>query len=261
MRRVRCRLEHDGVAGDQGRHHLPARDRNREVPGRDDPGHADRLADRHRPLVGQLRGRRVTEHPASFAGHQERDVDALLDVAASLGQDLAHLARHRSGDPLLVLGQERAEAIEELSALRGRGRAPARQRRLRSSSGPPDVGRRARLEPADDVARVGRVVALEHRAGRRIDPLAGDELPERWRLLDPRIGRCAGMDPIVVDDHRTNLLRHVRRRPPPSRHRPGTASPARSGPRDGAARGAAWRRSARRLPRSDGRARSRHRSR
>ena len=39
---------------DQRRHHLPARDRHREIPGRDDPGDADRLADAHRPLVGQF---------------------------------------------------------------------------------------------------------------------------------------------------------------------------------------------------------------
>ena len=36
MRRVAGRLEDHGVAGHEGRHHLPARDRHREVPGRDD---------------------------------------------------------------------------------------------------------------------------------------------------------------------------------------------------------------------------------
>ena len=106
----RRRLEHDRVAGDERRHHLPARDRHREVPGRDDPGHADRLADAHRPLVGQLGRDGVAEHPAALAGHQVGDVDAFLDVAARLGEDLAHLAGHRPREPLLVLGHERAEA-------------------------------------------------------------------------------------------------------------------------------------------------------
>ncbi len=72
VRRVARRLEHDGVAGHEGRHHLPARDRHREVPGRDDPGHADRLADAHRPLVGKLRRGRLAEHPAPLAGHRGR---------------------------------------------------------------------------------------------------------------------------------------------------------------------------------------------
>ncbi len=97
QRRLRGRLEHDGVAGDQRGHHLPARDRDREVPRGDDPGDADRLADAHRPLVGQLRWHRVAEHPAAFAGHQEGDVDPLLDVAPRLGDDLAHLRASSPG--------------------------------------------------------------------------------------------------------------------------------------------------------------------
>ena len=116
-----------------GRHHLPARDRHREVPGRDDPGDADRLADAHRPLVGQLRRRRVAEHPAALAGHEEGDVDALLDIAASLGQDLAHLAGHRPREALLVLGHQRPEAVQDLAALGCRGASPGgdpRPRRL-----------------------------------------------------------------------------------------------------------------------------------
>ena len=128
MGRVARRLEDDGVAADQGRHHLPARDRHREVPGRDDPGHPDRLADRHRPLVGQLGRGRVAEQAAALAGHQEGDVDALLDIAAGLGQDLAHLAGHRPGEALLVLGHQRAEAVQDLAPLRAgvrRQRRPA----------------------------------------------------------------------------------------------------------------------------------------
>ena len=73
--RVARRLENDGVAGDERRHHLPARDRDREVPGRDDPGHADRLADRHRPLVGQLataRCRRTSGGPRRPSGRRCR---------------------------------------------------------------------------------------------------------------------------------------------------------------------------------------------
>ncbi len=87
------------------------------------PGDPDRLADAHRPLVGQLGRHRVAEHPAALAGHQERDVDPLLDVAARLGEDLAHLAGHRSGQALLVLGHERAEA--RTGSRRASGRACA----------------------------------------------------------------------------------------------------------------------------------------
>ena len=74
-------------------------------------------------LSGSSRRHRVAEHPAALAGHQEGDVDAFLDVAARLGEDLAHLAGHRAGEALLVLGHERAEAVEDLAALRGRASA------------------------------------------------------------------------------------------------------------------------------------------
>ena len=66
-------------------------------------GDADRLADAHRPLVGQLARGRVAEHAPALPGHQVGDVDAFLDVAARLGQDLAHLARHLAREAFLVL--------------------------------------------------------------------------------------------------------------------------------------------------------------
>ena len=96
-------------------------------------------------LSGSSDGHRVAEHPAALAGHEEGDVDALLDVAAGLGEDLAHLAGHRPGEALLVLGQERAEAVEDLAALAGPacgasgGRAISAARTARA-----DVGRASR---------------------------------------------------------------------------------------------------------------------
>ena len=116
------------------------------------PAIADRLADAHRPLVGQLGRDRLAGHPAALARHEERDVDALLDVAARLREDLAHLARHRPGQALLVLGHERAEAVQDLAALRGGRRL--RQRGAGHLGGPHghrDVGGGAGLEPPDDV--------------------------------------------------------------------------------------------------------------
>ncbi|HEX7347042.1 MAG TPA: aldehyde dehydrogenase family protein, partial [Candidatus Limnocylindrales bacterium] len=167
--RVARRLEDHGVAGHEGRHHLPARDRDREVPGRDDPGDPDRLADAHRPLVRQLRWHRVAEHPAALAGHQVGDVDAFLDVAAGLREDLAHLAGHRAGKALLVLGHELAEAVEDLAALWCGSRLPTRQGHLGRLDRHPDVRGRAGLESPDHLASVGGVHALEGSTGHGID--------------------------------------------------------------------------------------------
>ena len=200
VRRVRRRLEDHDVAGDQGRHHLPARDGHREVPGRDDPGDAKRLADAHRPLVGELRGDRLAGHPAAFAGHQVGDVDPFLDVAARLGQDLAHLAGHRPGEPLLVLGHERPEGVQDLAALGGGGPLPHRPGRPGGADRHRHVGRATLLEPPDDVAGVGRVAALERRAGGGIAPLPGDEVAEGRRVRRGVAGRGCGVRhrPIVT---------------------------------------------------------------
>ena len=43
-RRRRRRLQHDGIAEGEGGGGLPRRDRDREIPRRDQPEHADRLA-------------------------------------------------------------------------------------------------------------------------------------------------------------------------------------------------------------------------
>ena len=172
---AQCGVSDDGLKTtvlpvDERRHRLPARDRHREVPGRDDPGDAERLADAHRPLVGELRRDRVAGHPAALAGHQVGDVDAFLDVTAGLGDDLAHLAGHRPGEPFLVLCHERPERVQDLAALGGRRAAPHRPGRLGGLDGHRDVGLRALLEAPDDVARVGRIAALERLARRSTRP-------------------------------------------------------------------------------------------
>ena len=85
-------------------------------------------ADGHRELVGHLRGHGLAEEPAPLAGHVVGDVDRLLDVAARLGQDLAHLAGHEPAELFLVLGQEPRDAEQDLAALRRRHGAPRRER-------------------------------------------------------------------------------------------------------------------------------------
>ena len=247
MRRVGCGLEDDRVPGHQRRHRLPGRDRHREVPGRDDAGNPDRLADAHRPLVGQLRRDGVAEHAASLAGHQLGDVDRLLDVAAGLGEDLAHLPGKRPREALLVATEQAREAEEDLAAARGGRRAPGRQRRLGGPDRHRDVGRRAGREAAHEVRAIGGVATLERPARTRFDPLPGDEVMPANRAAGVGRGR--------------SRLRHARTPWPPIRPRPGRASPGRSDPAGGEARGAASPRSSRRTPRWDARGRWHRRSR
>ena len=189
MGRVARRLEDDGVAGHEGRHHLPARDRDREVPGRDDPGDPDRLADAHRPLVGQLRRapcRRTSGGPRRPSGRRCRcppgrrrgpprgpcpSPGSSPATSRSLCSAISAPKRYRIS-PRFGAGVRRHSAPATSAARIGHR----------------DVRRGPLLEAPDDVARVGRVVALEGRAGRRIAPLPGDEVAERRRLGGRPVG-------------------------------------------------------------------------
>ena len=178
-RRVVRGLEHHGVPAHECRDDLPGRNGDREVPRRDHADDADRLTDAHLELVGQLRRRRLAEETPALAGHVVAHVDRFLDVAARLREHLAHLARHQLRQLVLVLGEQRAEPEQDLTALRRGNEPPARVRLLRRLHSAIDVlGRRPR-ERADQIA-VGGAPALEGLAG-GIDPLAADEIAERLR--------------------------------------------------------------------------------
>ena len=95
---------------------------------------------RHRPPVELARE----------ADREVADVDHLLDLAERLGRDLAGLDRDQLGDVGLVLGQQRAEALDERAA-HGRGHdAPARKR----LAGGGDRGRDLVLARSRDLEQV-----------------------------------------------------------------------------------------------------------
>ena len=184
------------------RENLPGRHGDREVPGGDQAADADRLADRHRELVAQLGRRRLAVEAAALAGHELRHVDGFLDVAAGLGDDLAHLARHVAGIAILALGEQLRGAQQDVGPLRRRHLAPAGiglgGRRHRAI----DVGRRRLGEAADQVAGVRRAAVLEGRARGGRHPLAIDEVgvslyAHGLQFYVP--GRCAAGTPGLED--------------------------------------------------------------
>ena len=202
-------------------------------------------------LSGSSDGDRLAEHPAALAGHQERDVDPFLDVAAGLGEDLAHLPGHRPGSRSLcsaMSAPKRYRISPRLGAGVRRHIGPAVSAALIAMR---DIGRVPGLEAADDVARVGRVAALERRARLGVGPLPGDEVPERAAVSAGRGDRVSAVcgpsrDPLEGHGDGAAAAEAQRREPVAA------LAPA-------AARGGASRRSARRSPRSGGRARSRRR--
>jgi hypothetical protein len=105
-----------------------------------------------------------------------RDVDRLLDVAARLGQDLAHLAGHESRQLFLVLGQQPRDLEQDLAALRGGHQRPGRESGLGRRDRRVDVGGARRGELADHLVVVGGADTGEGGAGAGINPLVADQV-------------------------------------------------------------------------------------
>ena len=130
-------LEHDAVAVGERRRDLPGRDRDREVPRRDEPDDADRLAGDLDLDAGPHRGQLLAGEPQRLAGEELEDLPGARRLADAFGQGLALLAR-------------RAAA---------RARPCGRGSRCRS-------GRARRSAPAGVAARPGREGRLAPRRSR-----------------------------------------------------------------------------------------------
>src|SRR5919202_5219215 len=98
------RLEHEGVAGGEGRGHLPARDLQREVPGDYEADDAERLAEGHVDAAGD--GDRLAEQPLRRARVVAEGLDYHVDLALGAGYGLADVARLEPHQ-VLPLGVER----------------------------------------------------------------------------------------------------------------------------------------------------------
>ncbi len=182
--RVGCGLQDNGVPSDESGHDLPGRDRHWEVPGRDRSDDPERLPDRHRPLVWQLGRHGLTEHPASFAAHVERHVDALLDITLGLGENLPHLFGHLAAELFLAVHHQLTNSIQDLTAFR-RGISPPRVERSVSRLDSCDHVVAPALRKAADHRSSCRVRALDRAAALRIDPPAIDVVPEISHLVCP----------------------------------------------------------------------------
>src|SRR6185503_19158120 len=107
-------FEDDRVAGREGGPHLPARDRKREVPRRDQPDDTERLAE------GEIDSARDGDLRAQKPFRRTRvvveDIDDAPDLAARVGDRLADVACLELREFLDVLLEYAREAAQELRA-------------------------------------------------------------------------------------------------------------------------------------------------
>ena len=160
-RRVARRLEHDGVACDDGRGGHPRHDRQREVPRRNHRADAEGDVDEIVVLAFDLRDRLLARVAIRLARVELEEVDGLGRIRVRLGPRLADFERHRGRELVLALAHQRRGFEQHAGANLNRltlprlERFPARLDRLL------DMLARAALETAKELILVGGVDGVE----------------------------------------------------------------------------------------------------
>ncbi|CAM5271146.1 hypothetical protein STENM36S_05617 [Streptomyces tendae] len=173
-RRDLARLDHEGVAGGEGRGDLPTGLEERVVPGSDHRADADRLVHDDAVDVGRAR---VDDPAGGLAGDQVREVaegvgDA-VDVDAPLLDGLARVAALQQAELLAVAHEEVGDTAQQGGASGDRGVRP-----LARVEGPPGGGHRevgvllVALRDHGERQGVRGIEDLAGGAGGRREPLA-----------------------------------------------------------------------------------------
>ena len=185
------RLEHDAVAGGEGRGELPHGHEDREVP-RDD------LADDAERLVEVVRDGVLVDLAARtlLSPKDAREVAEVVDGEREVGGErLAHglavLPRLGDGERLEVRLDAVGDPVEDERALAERGLAPGGGGGVGGVEGCLDVLLGAPGDLAERLA-VDRRDVLEPEALLRVDPVAADEVAVAVEHGDERVRRPGG---------------------------------------------------------------------
>ena len=152
---------------------------------------------RHDHAAGALGVRPVAALDArGLLAEPAQELAAVGDLAARLGERLAHLDRHEQREVLLALLQQVERAAQDLGALARRRRRPRRERLDRGIQRRLAVGGRGVRDLLDD--RAGRrVVDLQRLAALGGAPLAADE---------QRVGHARQQFGLTVVGHGDSLV-------------------------------------------------------
>ena len=112
------------------------------------------------PVVASLGRNLPAEELPGLPDREVTDIDDLLDLAASLAQDLAVLEADEPCQVLFSCAKTIAEPAHDLATMRGRHQPPPRERLVRLCHGAPAVVRARGSNMRQDLAR-GRVARLD----------------------------------------------------------------------------------------------------
>ncbi len=210
-------FEHHRVAGHDGGRQHARREREREVPGRDDSPDSERDVVESVLFAlqrGQIFGLPQPQHLARVPLHQ---VDRLGGLAVGLVPGLAHFEHHQRAHFVPTLANQLGRAKEELSAQLGRRRCPGWERALCGLHGRVHVlhtGHDVRSNYLVGMGRVDRVERLSVGDWLPADPerLASSELAADTRQrrakggLGGRIGEVGHR--LVAEGRNARRARH-----------------------------------------------------
>ena len=124
QRRLLGGLDHHRAAGRDRRADLAGAHRHREVPRRDQQARAHRLAHDQQAALAVGRDGEAAVDAHRLLGEPAEELGGVGDLAAGLGQRLAHLERHQQGQVLLALQEQVVGPAQDVAALAGRHRGP-----------------------------------------------------------------------------------------------------------------------------------------
>ena len=153
QRRLRRRLPDHRVAADRRDHGVPGPDGDREIERRDDADRSQRLPLLDHAVPRPFAGDRQAVQLARQADGEVAHVDHFLDLAFTLGADLAGLERDQQPEVGLVGAQGRADLADDLAATGRRNHPPASERLARPRRRP---ARNPRPRPSGPAAAADR---------------------------------------------------------------------------------------------------------
>ncbi len=171
----RCRFDDDRVTRDKCRHHLPAGNGHREVPGCDQTHHTEWLAHAHLEFVAHFRLHRITKHAPAFARHVIGHIDGFLHVTLGLIENLAHLLSHLAGKLVLALFENLGGPEQDLATLGSGVKTPTFESFAGRGYRLVHILRRALRIRTHQLA-IGRIAAFERLARNRFFPYTVDQI-------------------------------------------------------------------------------------
>ena len=172
--RVLGGLQHGGVAAEERGKDLPGDVRDRRVRGDDQPGDAERLADRHGVPVRSRARHRPAVEAAPLAGDEVAELDRAVGLALRVLRRLAGLGGDERGDLVAIALEELGDPAEDPAALLDGARGPVRLRvgqpRLIAAS-TSVASERATVESTSPVAGASFSKVAPFAAGRSSPPI------------------------------------------------------------------------------------------